>query len=62
MLSQGQKRRLSTASMLINGQPLLILDEPTYGQDQENLLSLVRLLNEVNQSGVTVIMITHDCS
>ena len=60
MLSQGQKRRLSTASMLINGQPLLILDEPTYGQDQENLLSLVRLLNEVNQSGVTVIMITHD--
>lgn len=59
-LSQGQKRRLSTATMMINGQELLILDEPTYGQDKENLIELVNLLYEVNKSGTSVLIITHD--
>lgn len=59
-LSQGQKRRLSTASMMINGQSLLILDEPTYGQDKENLKKLVELLYEINKQEVTILMITHD--
>lgn len=59
-LSQGQKRRLSTASMLIQGQQILILDEPTYGQDFENLLKLVNLIYEINKEGITVIIITHD--
>lgn len=60
MLSQGQKRRLSVASMLITGQELLILDEPTYGQDYENQKELLDYLSELNSSGVTIIMITHD--
>ena len=59
-LSQGQKRRLSTASMMINGQPILILDEPTYGQDRENLQELLNLLYDINNRGVSILMITHD--
>lgn len=59
-LSQGQKRRLSTASMMINGQSLLILDEPTYGQDKDNLKKLVELLYEINIQGTSILMITHD--
>lgn len=59
-LSQGQKRRLSTATMMMNGQKILILDEPTYGQDPENLINLIQLLYRINQEGVSVLMITHD--
>ena len=60
VLSQGQKRRLSTATMMMNGQRILILDEPTYGQDPENLGALVKLLYRINREGVSVLMITHD--
>lgn len=59
-LSQGQKRRLSTASMMINGQPILILDEPTYGQDRENLIKLIELLYQINSYGTSILIITHD--
>lgn len=59
-LSQGEKRKLSTASMLITGQKVLILDEPTYGQDRENLIQLLNLLFEVAKSGVAIILISHD--
>lgn len=60
MLSQGQKRRLSTATMMINGQKILILDEPTYGQDLENLQRLTELLLEINEQGTSILIITHD--
>ncbi|WP_418567350.1 ABC transporter ATP-binding protein [Peptacetobacter sp.] len=60
LLSQGQKRRLSTACMMINNQKILILDEPTYGQDIENLKKLVNLLYKINEKGVSIIIITHD--
>lgn len=59
-LSQGQKRRLSTASMMIGGQQILILDEPTYGQDRENLKSLINLLYKINDEGTSILIITHD--
>lgn len=59
-LSQGQKRRLSTASMMINGQSILILDEPTYGQDRTNLEKLINLLYKINSQGTSILMITHD--
>lgn len=59
-LSQGQKRRLSVASMLIGGQEILILDEPTYGQDRENTETLMEYMKKLNDSGVTIIIITHD--
>ncbi|MBB6450298.1 energy-coupling factor transport system ATP-binding protein [Geomicrobium halophilum] len=59
-LSQGQKRRLSVATMLINDQELLILDEPTFGQDAENTEELMNLLKSLQQQGKTILMITHD--
>lgn len=60
LLSQGQKRRLSVATMLITGQELLILDEPTYGQDFDNQVELLQYISELNLNGMTIIMITHD--
>lgn len=62
VLSQGQKRRLSVAVMLITGQNILFLDEPDYGQDYTNQLNLMRELKALNQSGITVVMITHNMS
>lgn len=59
-LSQGQKRRLSVAVMLINGQQVLILDEPTFGQDANTSTQLIEWVTDsVPQTGC-VIMITHD--
>lgn len=60
LLSQGQKRRLSVATMLLTGQKTLVLDEPTYGQDYENREALMQLLQTLNREGVTVIVVTHD--
>jgi energy-coupling factor transport system ATP-binding protein len=59
-LSQGQKRRLSVATMLAVGQRLLILDEPTFGQDRRGSARLMGLLGDLNRAGVTLLMITHD--
>ncbi|MCP8615888.1 ABC transporter ATP-binding protein [Salirhabdus salicampi] len=59
-LSQGQKRRLSVASMLAHAQDLLILDEPTFGQDEVNTDRLMTLLQRENGKGKTIFMITHD--
>jgi energy-coupling factor transport system ATP-binding protein len=59
-LSQGQKRRLSVATMLINEQDLLLLDEPTFGQDAHTARELMALLEKKVRSGGSVIMITHD--
>lgn len=61
-LSHGEKRRLSVATMLAMGQKILILDEPTFGQDQKNSLSLMNILKRLNDEGHTIIMITHDMS
>ncbi|UYN90663.1 MAG: ABC transporter ATP-binding protein [Anaerolineales bacterium] len=59
-LSYGEKRRLSVASMLALGQDVLILDEPTFGQDERNATALLKILRGLNQQGKTVIVITHD--
>lgn len=59
-LSHGQKRRLSVAMMLAVGQRTLILDEPTFGQDQRNAKALMELLRDLHREGRTVIIITHD--
>jgi energy-coupling factor transport system ATP-binding protein len=59
-LSQGQKRRLSVAAMLIRGCPVLILDEPTLGQDAAQSARLMEMMVEFQQGGGTVAMITHD--
>jgi energy-coupling factor transporter ATP-binding protein EcfA2 len=60
LLSQGQKRRLSVASMLIAGQEILLLDEPTYGQDHEHNVKLLQMMTQLNAQGVTIIVVTHD--
>ncbi len=59
-LSQGQKRRLSVAATLTGEQQLLILDEPTFGQDYQNTIALMALLQELNQEGKSIIIVTHD--
>ena len=59
-LSGGEKRRLSVATALISAPELLILDEPTFGQDRGTWLGLVRLLRTALERGVTLVSITHD--
>jgi len=60
-LSGGEKRRLSVATMLVLRPRLLILDEPTYGLDEGNLINLVRFLFEqLRARGITILFITHD--
>lgn len=59
-LSGGEKRRLSVATALITSPKLLILDEPTFGQDRSSWIELVRLLRHAMQRGTTLVSITHD--
>jgi len=60
-LSAGSKRRLGVATMLVGGRArLLIVDEPTYGQDRRLTERLMELINNLRGEGITIIMITHD--
>jgi len=59
-LSHGEKRRLSVATMLAMGQQTLILDEPTFGQDQRNAEALLALLSALHDEGRTIVIVTHD--
>ncbi|WP_082234875.1 ABC transporter ATP-binding protein [Halobacillus massiliensis] len=59
-LSQGQKRRLSVAVMIVKQQSILILDEPTFGQDAASTETLMTCLSEKFKQGTTIVMITHD--
>lgn len=59
-LSGGEKRRLSVATALISAPAVLILDEPTFGQDRATWLELVAILQEAARQGTTLISITHD--
>jgi energy-coupling factor transport system ATP-binding protein len=59
-LSHGEKRRLSVATMLILKQRLLVLDEPTFGQDRRHAEALLHKFRALNDAGTTLIVITHD--
>jgi energy-coupling factor transport system ATP-binding protein len=59
-LSYGQKKRVTIASILVLGPKILILDEPTAGQDFRHYTEIMEFLEEINQLGVTIILITHD--
>jgi energy-coupling factor transport system ATP-binding protein len=59
-LSYGEQRRLSVAAMLAVGQQALFLDEPTFGQDRRNALSLLDKLVGLAEDGHAMVAITHD--
>jgi energy-coupling factor transport system ATP-binding protein len=59
-LSYGQKKRVTIASILVMEPKILILDEPTAGQDFRHYSEIMEFLVEINKLGVTIIMITHD--
>ncbi|WP_374760884.1 ABC transporter ATP-binding protein [Microbacterium jiangjiandongii] len=60
LLSGGQKRRLSVGTALVAGAPVLVLDEPTFGQDRARADELLTLLRDLNRQGTTIIVVTHD--
>ncbi len=59
-LSQGEKQRLALATILMNQPEYLMLDEPTTGLDQVRKTELGHYLQEIHQSGVGILMISHD--
>jgi len=59
-LSGGEKRRLSVATVLVTSPTLLVLDEPTFGQDALTWAELVRLLGDLLEEGRTLMSVTHD--
>ena len=59
-LSFGQKKRVTIASVLVMEPEIIILDEPTAGQDFRHYTEIMEFLRQLNQQGITVLMITHD--
>lgn len=59
-LSAGLKRRLGVATMLVGHPQVLLVDEPTYGQDKHMTMTLMALMEQFRQKGIALVMITHD--
>lgn len=59
-LSGGEKRRLSVATVLAVGPRVVVLDEPTFGQDRRTWIELVRLISRLVDEGRSVLSVTHD--
>ena len=59
-LSFGQKKRVTIASVLVMGPEIIILDEPTAGQDFRHYTEIMEFLHTLTERGITVLMITHD--
>lgn len=59
-LSMGQKRRLSVAAAMVRNQRILLLDEPTFGQDARNTFAMLEQIEQLRQEGTTILMVTHD--
>ncbi|MBR5361193.1 MAG: ABC transporter ATP-binding protein, partial [Lachnospiraceae bacterium] len=59
-LSFGQKKRVTIAAILVLNPEVIILDEPTAGQDYRHYTEIMEFLKTLNASGITVLMITHD--
>ena len=60
VLSHGQKRRLSVAAMVVDEPGVVVLDEPTFGQDYHQARNLMELLRSLAAGGAAVVFITHD--
>lgn len=59
-LSGGQKKRVAIAGILAMKPEIMVLDEPTAGLDPEGVTNLIKLLRELNDEGITIIISTHD--
>lgn len=59
-LSFGQKKRVTIASILVLGAEIILLDEPTAGQDQRHYTEMMDFLDELSRAGHIIVMITHD--
>ena len=59
-LSYGQKKRVTIASILSMNPEIIILDEPTAGQDYRHYTDIMEFLKSLNELGITIILITHD--
>ena len=59
-LSYGQKKRVTIASILVLTPEIILLDEPTAGQDQRHYREMMDFLDQLNAKGHTIVMITHD--
>ncbi|MDE5977466.1 MAG: ABC transporter ATP-binding protein [Turicibacter sp.] len=59
-LSFGQKKRVTIAAILVLNPDILILDEPTAGQDFKHYTEIMEFLKSLNERGITILMITHD--
>ncbi|MGO1469630.1 MAG: cell division ATP-binding protein FtsE [Tissierella sp.] len=58
-LSGGEQQRVSIARSIVNNPPILLADEPTGNLDPDNSLQIMKILNDINTRGTTVIMATH---
>src|SRR5699024_2414545 len=59
-LSYGQKKRVTIASILVLKPEIIILDEPTVGQDLRHYTDFMTFLEGLNREGMTILLITHD--
>ncbi|AAY81116.1 ABC transporter ATP-binding protein [Sulfolobus acidocaldarius] len=60
LLSMGERRRVAMASVLASGVKIMLMDEPTSGQDYSNKMSLGKELRQLTDKGYTVVVVTHD--
>lgn len=59
-LSKGQRQRLAVAAVLAMGADILIVDEPTTGQDHRSITAIMQLLSDLQRQGKSILIITHD--
>lgn len=60
-LSGGQKRKVALAGILSLNRPLVLIDEPTAGLDNRSSVEIMNALKSLNESGITIVVATHDC-